>query len=173
MIRWLIWPYARNSGFICRGEVFIKMNGGAAPKPPQVFEAKRTWRVAQQRRIPLIEPLPLSKGGISAHPPRQKKGELSPSLSFAVQAQCVNRSEFICLRPERRQGASAPAPCNWQGAPTHPALILSATPGRPAAGVTLHTSPVAHQRVVAAFAAGFAFIALHFRLCAGVKCHDA
>ena len=56
---------------------------------------------------------------------------------------------------------------------TAPCPYSLTTPGRPATGVALHARTVAHQRVVAAFAAGFAFIALHFRLCAGVKCHDA
>jgi superfamily II DNA/RNA helicase len=37
----------------------------------------------------------------------------------------------------------------------------SATPAGPAAGVALHAGAVAHQRVVAAFAAGVALVALH------------
>lgn len=43
-----------------------------------------------------------------------------------------------------------------------------ATAGCPAAGVALHAGAVADQRVIAAFAAGFALIALHFRLGARV-----
>lgn len=47
-------------------------------------------------------------------------------------------------------------------------LNYLATAGRAATGVALHAGAVADQRVVAAFAAGLAFIALHLGLGAGV-----
>ncbi len=49
----------------------------------------------------------------------------------------------------------------------------SRTPARPAAGVALHARAVAHQRVVAAFAAAIALIALHSGLGARVHTHHA
>ena len=55
------------------------------------------------------------------------------------------------------------------GIPSPP--LFSATAARPAAGVALHAGAVADQRVVAAFAAGVALIALHLGLGAAVHAH--
>jgi hypothetical protein len=52
-----------------------------------------------------------------------------------------------------------------------PTSIVSATPARAAAGVALHAGAVAHQRVVAAFAAGITLKPLHLGLGAGVDGH--
>ena len=49
-------------------------------------------------------------------------------------------------------------------------LVPSTAPARASAGVALHAGAVAHQRVVPAFAAGIALVALHFGLGAGVEC---
>ena len=78
--------------------------------------------------------------------PNQKKSggsAMDPPLSFAVQAQFSVPPGF-CLRPERRPGASAPAPCkNGRGHPSpHPvprprtgcACGLSVRRGRAVAG---------------------------------------
>ena len=59
---------------------------------------------------------------------------------------------FICLAFHRKAGA----------------FVLAAA-RRAAAGVALHAGAVADQRVVAAFPAGFALVALH--LCFGTGVH--
>ena len=48
-------------------------------------------------------------------------------------------------------------------------LLALATPGRSAAGVALHAGAIAHQRVVATFAAGLAFVTLHLGLGARIQ----
>ena len=52
-----------------------------------------------------------------------------------------------------------------------PPLKFLATARCPTAGVALHAGAVAHQRVVTAFAAGFAFITLHLCFNTGVHGH--
>ena len=55
--------------------------------------------------------------------------------------------------------SAGPSPFKVRLSPPH--HIPSATPRRSAAGIALHAGAVAHQCVVAAIAAGLAFVALH------------
>ena len=88
----------------------------------------------------------------------QKRGARTLPFSFAVQAHHFYRSIsiFFCLWPERRSGASAPAPC------------LLATSRRCSAGVAFHAGAVTHQCIIAAISAGVTFITLHFGLAAQI-----
>ena len=99
----------------------------------------------------------------------KKKGCHKDTPRFAWPSSLVHRS--FCFMPAAwpASGASAPAPCRpaldgpsgRRSVPRHP---NSATAGGAAAGVALHAGAVAHQRVVAAFAAGLALVSLHLRL---------
>ena len=90
---------------------------------------------------------------------KEKKEGHWPSLKFRHSSSSLHRSInfFACglniVRSERTRSVSC-----------------LATPRCGAACVTFHAGTVAHQCVVAAIAAGFAFVALHFRLGAFVHC---
>ena len=124
-----------------------------------------------------------------------KKGERERSpLVSTFRLTMLTARYLFCLRPKRRQGRAHPPRIlissvfcalgvallpvgtiypqfGRTDGPTYSALVPLATARCPAAGVALHAGAVAHQRVVTAFAAGFAFITLHLCFNTGVHRH--